>query len=77
MKLLIEMDMDNAAFELAPGEEAARILRRRLPQIESIGANDVGTVFPLMDVNGNRVGQINVLDDAPAPRASARRKGAL
>jgi len=79
VKLLIEMDMDNAAFEGNPGWEAARILRRRLVNIETINANDAGTVFPLMDANGNRVGQITVLSDdpAPAPACSTRRKGAL
>lgn len=78
MKLLIEMNMDNAAFEGNPGWEASRILRRRLANIESIDANDVGIVFPLMDVNGNRVGQITVLgdEDAPAPACSTRRKEA-
>ena len=74
MKLLIEMDMDNAAFEGNPGWEASRILRRRLANIESIDANDAGIVFPLMDVNGNRVGQISVLDDSPAPRAAHRKE---
>jgi hypothetical protein len=62
MKLTITIDMDNAAFEGGPGEEAARIIRARLRNIETIDANDVGTVFPLMDLNGNRVGQATVTD---------------
>ena len=72
MTLHITLDMDNAAFEPSPGIEAARILRRRLHNIETIDANDAGTVFPLMDVNGNRVGQIAVLADEPAQRATAQ-----
>jgi hypothetical protein len=62
MKLTITIDMDNAAFEVAPGEEAARILLGRIRNIKTINANDIGTVFPMMDANGNRVGQATVTD---------------
>jgi hypothetical protein len=62
MKLTITIDMDNAAFENEPGMEAARIIRGRLHNIETIDANDIGTVFPCMDINGNRVGQAAVTD---------------
>jgi hypothetical protein len=62
MKLTITIDMDNAAFESEPGEEAARIIRGRLRNIETIDANDIGTVFPMMDANGNRVGQAEVTE---------------
>ena len=60
MKLTITIDMDNAAFEGVPGKEAARIIRSRLRNIETIDDNDIGTVFPMMDINGNRVGQAEV-----------------
>ncbi len=56
MKLTLTIDMDNAAFEDAPGLEAWRIIASRERHIKTIDRNDLGTVFPLMDVNGNRVG---------------------
>lgn len=55
MKLRIEIDMDNAAFEDDPQPEVCRILR------EYIKAGRLEKV--LMDVNGNRVGRAEVEGD--------------
>ena len=62
MKLVVTIDMDNAAFEPCSGDEVARILRQlaRLFDHEDT-ATQLATVaheggLPVRDVNGNRVG---------------------
>jgi hypothetical protein len=58
MKLTLEINMDNAAFdEDGYFVEAARILREAADRLE-IG-NDSGY---LRDINGNRVGQFGIED---------------
>lgn len=61
MKTEITIDMDNAAFEDAPGEELARILRDLANEIRRGGDwIDVGPdgngYRALVDANGNTVG---------------------
>jgi hypothetical protein len=55
MKLIVNIDMDNAAFADCPATEAARILRRIAKKMEE--GEDGGKV---MDVNGNSVGNWEV-----------------
>jgi hypothetical protein len=62
LKLKIEIVMDNAAFdpnEGGNGAEAARILRALATKIEgdTLAPRDVR---PLIDFNGNRVGEAKV-----------------
>lgn len=62
MRLLIEIAMDNAAFEdcdAAP--ECARILRGAANKILGAGNIEPGYGFKLMDVNGNSVGTAKVI----------------
>ena len=59
MKLTLHFDMDNAAFEDMPGQEAARILRDAARKIEGTEPTDRGR-FPLTDSNGNKVGEVRV-----------------
>jgi hypothetical protein len=59
MKLTIELDLDNAAFEDAPMTEAARILRRLATTLESYGPEHDSR---LLDRNGNTVGYAKVTD---------------
>jgi len=56
MKLHIEMDCDNAAFEPEPGQEAARILSELARLIDGSKPPYSGKLF---DANGNRVGSFN------------------
>lgn len=60
MKLKVEIIMDNAAFgdgeDGTKHDEAARILRIAADKIES-GA----WAFGLLDINGNKVGQVKVM----------------
>ena len=58
MKLVIEINMDNAAFEDMPGFEAERILREFCKEIPYDPA--VGDVMDLRDFNGNTVGKMEV-----------------
>lgn len=57
MTLKIEINMDNDAFTARAGDEAARILRQIADRMEEPYAFDG---FSIRDVNGNRVGKVNV-----------------
>ena len=56
MELVIKIRCDNAAFEGDVSYEVARILRCYVDRIMISGELE----RPLMDVNGNRVGQAEV-----------------
>jgi hypothetical protein len=58
MQITIKIKCDNAAFEDCAGSEVARILRKYADSIEGMEPED----GPLHDVNGNRVGQVDILD---------------
>jgi len=58
VKVKIEINCDNAAFE-SPELEVGRILRELADRVEVNGLDEV----PLRDYNGNRVGQLSVIDD--------------
>jgi hypothetical protein len=58
MEFSIEMDCDNAAFEDDPAEEIARILNVTAGKLRS-GRHG----GDLVDVNGNRVGTFDLIDD--------------
>ena len=58
MKLILIMDMNNAAFYKTPATEAARILRELARQIEQ--ADDMDGAFALKDANGNKVGTATI-----------------
>lgn len=69
MKAMLEIDMGNAAFEDDPGE-LARILREVADKVEN-GVIE-GDEFVLRDLNGNHVGQMDVVGDAPASSPRTR-----
>ena len=62
MKLTLTLDMDNAAFEDSPGQEAARLLRSAARKVEGCEPGDQDS-FMLLDSNGNRVGHVTVEQD--------------
>ena len=63
MKLTLSIDMDNAAFDDSPGAEASRILHRLADKVGPMEASDaLGTTWPLMDINGNKVGRAEVVE---------------
>lgn len=55
MKYEVHIGMDNAAFEDAPGDELARILRYLADQLDA-RPGLLSEPVRLYDVNGNRVG---------------------
>ena len=62
MKLTLTISMDNAAFEERPGQEAARILRIAARKVEGADPGDADS-FSLLDINGNKVGNVTVSND--------------
>ena len=58
MKATITINMDNAAFDGRPATELSRILRKLAKRIEEEGPDYV----PMMDENGNKVGEFNISD---------------
>lgn len=59
MKMLLEIDLDNAAFESSGQLEVARILRKLAHDIEfggQLSPNSIG----LFDINGNKCGVCRV-----------------
>ena len=62
MKCTIEVNMDNAAFERRPLNELQRIIAMKMNNIALAGWTPAeGDVdVPLIDVNGNKVGRLQV-----------------
>ena len=60
MKLKIEIEMENEAFEADRLGEASRILRGMTAGLRHNGMN-VGDVITLRDINGNTVGKAEVV----------------
>lgn len=60
MKLTIDLNMDNAAFEGDPAAEVSSVLHVGLLRTENAGW--VVGAIPLVDTNGNRVGEIKVTE---------------
>lgn len=58
MTAKIEIRMDNAAFEDRPATELGRILRDLADNVE---AGDFPNQISLRDLNGNRVGNFEIL----------------
>lgn len=55
-KMVLEIEMDNAAFDDEPMTETARILRKLATDLEWNGGPVTGDFYSLSDVNGNLVG---------------------
>lgn len=61
MKMTITIQMDNAAFEDNQGGEVARILRELASKIDGDSSLE-GVYYNLRDINGNKVGEMNIND---------------
>ena len=62
MQATLTIQMDNAAFE-ENSVELARILQDIASKIEQRGGVVAGDTFVAMDLNGNRVGKLEVKAD--------------
>jgi hypothetical protein len=63
MKLIIEIEMENAAFEDGRWDEVSRILRTAQRKVErAVGYNPEAGQFDanLLDINGNTVGSVKL-----------------
>ena len=61
MTLKIEICLENSAFEGCEGSEAARILSKLALRIYDEKMT-LGDVTPCIDLNGNKVGQAEVVE---------------
>ena len=64
MKATIEINLDNDIFQLGGGLELARILRVLAGDIEYNNACNLGSYIGMLDVNGNKVGEFEVVGEA-------------
>lgn len=60
MKLIIQIDASNAAFEENFAGEVRRILRNIDPEFVPLPGDEEGNGAPLYDINGNRVGFVRL-----------------
>lgn len=58
MKLQIEFDLDNDAFQPEPTSEVVRFLREYLTVVQCRELGD----YPLFDYNGNKIGQVLLIE---------------
>jgi hypothetical protein len=58
MELTLVISMDNSAFEECNGNEIARIFRQLADKAE--GSLLDGVSFPVLDINGNKVGKLEI-----------------
>jgi hypothetical protein len=57
IKIKIEFDTANAAFDLDPMAEARAVIGQAVEKLESLAVNEAENLY---DTNGNRVGQVSV-----------------
>lgn len=64
MEFRITINMDNKCFQSGPGDELAEILESLTRDIEGLYGNELtpGQKFPLMDSDGNEVGEAKVCE---------------
>jgi len=60
MDIKITINTDNAAFEDYPEDEIARILHKIADSIEADECLLCVDNYPVIDINGNTVGSLNV-----------------
>jgi hypothetical protein len=64
MKLVLEIDLENAAFEEDNNLETARILSGLVEYLKRWGKLELGTVVQsLHDMNGNFVGNVEIVEE--------------
>jgi len=63
MKATIEINLDNDIFQLGGGLELARLLRNLADDVENNNACNLGSYIAIIDVNGNKVGEFEVVGE--------------
>ena len=62
MKAIIEINLDNDAFQ-RDGRELARVLRNVAEDVEACNVTSEGAYICIIDINGNKVGDFNIIQD--------------
>jgi hypothetical protein len=62
MKAQIEINLDNDVFQLGGGLELARLLRELAGDIEYNNACNLGSYIAVIDINGNKVGEFEIVE---------------
>jgi hypothetical protein len=63
MTVNLSIETDNAAFSNGFGTaEVARILKRAAAHVEAYGSLHDFDGFDLIDINGNKVGQLDIIE---------------
>jgi hypothetical protein len=66
MKAQIKINLDNDIFQLGGGIELGRLLHSLAEDVENNNACNLGSYIPIIDANGNRVGEFEIVNDEPA-----------
>lgn len=61
MKLVLDINLDNAAFEHAPDDEFTQIFHGIAGDLAGRNLHEFGRE-PIFDTNGNRIGHVQILD---------------
>ena len=56
--ITISIDTENSAFETDLNNEVSRILKRIANDLDN--GKDLNSFWPLMDINGNKVGELTI-----------------
>ena len=62
MKAQIEINLDNDAFQ-RDGRELARVLRNMAEDVEACNVTNEGAYICVIDINGNKAGQLEIIED--------------
>ena len=54
--ITISIDTENSAFETDLNNEVSRILKRIADDLDN--GKDLSSYWPLMDINGNKIGEL-------------------
>jgi len=62
MKAQIEISLDNDIFQLGGGIELGRLLHSLAEDVENNNACNLGSYIAMIDINGNRVGEFEIVE---------------
>ena len=68
MKATLQVHMGNAAFGERPATELARILRNIADDVDDHCLQYVGDAVFAIDINGNSVGKLEIIEDGRVPK---------
>ena len=63
MKAQIKINLDNVIFQHGDGKELGRLLLSLAKDVENCNACNVGSYIPIIEINVNRVGEFEIVED--------------